>query len=531
MNKPDGLQTRLASIFCLVSVVLAGASVMALEIVGARVVSPMFGVSLFVWTALISVTLLALASGYALGGRLSDGWPAPTAPYALLGTAGLLVLAVPWLQLPVLTWASGLGVRTGAFVSATLLFGPAFVCLGAVSPYFVRLLTREWDRLGRTVGMLSALSTAGSFAGALGTGYWAVATIGVGTSLRLIGLTLVVVAAIGAVAVRSPRMLFLLLPSLALVGFQPVRPAQAALADGTQASAVFAQDSFYGAVRVIDYRFGERAIRELVIDGLVQGGVDLRDGRPIYEYVYLLEHLPRLLNPAGRRCLVVGLGAGFVPGWYARQGVETVAVDIDPVVVAAARSHFGLDPRVQVLIEDARRYIGSGKDNFDYLILDVFNGDTTPGYLLSREAFVAMQARLTTGGILAINFAGNIDGSGGAGAMVRTLKSVFTNVAVYPVFDTAKAKQGNMVIIAADRSVDIPAGLVLDDVHPLAASGVEKALRGAHSMSLAGAVMLSDDFNPIDVSDNAMKESVRRGILESTPPILLFGSPVPTSEK
>jgi spermidine synthase len=486
----------------------------------------MFGVSLFVWTALISVTLLALAAGYALGGRLSDRCPSPTAPYLLLGFAGLTVLAVPWLQLPVLTWASGLGVRTGAFVGASLLFGPAFVCLGAVSPYFVRLLTREWSRLGRTVGMLSALSTAGSFAGALGTGYWAVASIGVSTSLRVVGVLLLTVACIGAAGVRSRRALLMFLPALALAGFEPVRPAQAALPDGTQAAAIFAQDSFYGAVRVIDYRFGERGTREMVIDGLVQGGVDLRDGRSVYEYGYLLQHLPRVIHPRGSRCLVVGLGAGIVPGWYAKQGVETVAVDIDPVVAAAARAFFALDPRVQVVIDDARRYIAAGREHFDYVILDVFNGDTTPGYLLSAESFAAMHSRLAPGGVLAMNFAGSLDGSGGAGALVRTMRTVFQHVAVYPVFDTATSRQGNMVILAADRALDLPAGLALDEVHPLAAAGVAKALRGAYSLRPAGALVLSDDFNPIDVADVAMKEGVRRGILETTPPLLLLGTPV-----
>ena len=36
---------------------------MVVEVLGARVIGPFFGVSLFVWTALITVTLLSLSIG------------------------------------------------------------------------------------------------------------------------------------------------------------------------------------------------------------------------------------------------------------------------------------------------------------------------------------------------------------------------------------------------------------------------------------------------------------------------------------
>ena len=48
---------------------------MVIEILGTRIIGPHFGVGLFVWTALITVTLLALALGYWLGGVLADRRP------------------------------------------------------------------------------------------------------------------------------------------------------------------------------------------------------------------------------------------------------------------------------------------------------------------------------------------------------------------------------------------------------------------------------------------------------------------------
>src|SRR5215510_2000395 len=51
---------------------VTGAAVMVVEILGAKLLSPYIGTSHFVWTAQIAVTLVALACGYYVGGRLAD---------------------------------------------------------------------------------------------------------------------------------------------------------------------------------------------------------------------------------------------------------------------------------------------------------------------------------------------------------------------------------------------------------------------------------------------------------------------------
>jgi len=56
-------------------VAIAGAVLMALEILGSRVLAPSFGSSVYVWGSLISTFLVALAVGYAFGGRLADKNP------------------------------------------------------------------------------------------------------------------------------------------------------------------------------------------------------------------------------------------------------------------------------------------------------------------------------------------------------------------------------------------------------------------------------------------------------------------------
>ena len=53
-------------------VFISGASVMGLELLGSRLISPYFGNTLFVWGSLIGITLTGLSAGYAYGGKKSD---------------------------------------------------------------------------------------------------------------------------------------------------------------------------------------------------------------------------------------------------------------------------------------------------------------------------------------------------------------------------------------------------------------------------------------------------------------------------
>src|SRR5881296_3566747 len=54
------------------SAAVTGGAIMIVEILGAKMLSPYVGLSHFVWTAQIAVTLVALALGYYVGGRVVD---------------------------------------------------------------------------------------------------------------------------------------------------------------------------------------------------------------------------------------------------------------------------------------------------------------------------------------------------------------------------------------------------------------------------------------------------------------------------
>src|SRR5215204_3496655 len=68
---------------------MAGAAIMIVEILGAKMLSPFVGTSHFVWTAQIAVTLFSLASGYYFGGWLVDRSPRLDRLYFCILAAGV----------------------------------------------------------------------------------------------------------------------------------------------------------------------------------------------------------------------------------------------------------------------------------------------------------------------------------------------------------------------------------------------------------------------------------------------------------
>ena len=125
--------------FIYLAVVVSGASVLAIELLGTRIIAPFYGASLYLWSALISITLAALSVGYAIGGRWADRGPKLSRFSLVIGLAGLWIAIIPFLRMPVLAISEAAGLRAAVLITATILFFPPLALLGMVSPYAIRL--------------------------------------------------------------------------------------------------------------------------------------------------------------------------------------------------------------------------------------------------------------------------------------------------------------------------------------------------------------------------------------------------------
>ncbi len=55
-----------------IAIFLTGALILALQVIASRIMTPYFGVSLYIWASILSTTLLFLAIGYYFGGLITQ---------------------------------------------------------------------------------------------------------------------------------------------------------------------------------------------------------------------------------------------------------------------------------------------------------------------------------------------------------------------------------------------------------------------------------------------------------------------------
>ena len=174
-------------------VFLTGASVMVIELLGTRLIAPFYGASLYVWSSLISVTMIALAIGYFVGGRWADR-AKRTGLSLIIALAALFTLLIPLATRPVLLATDPLGLRGGAFVSSLILFFPSLTMLGMVSPFAIKLATARMEGIGTSSGSIYAVSTVGSVIGTLLLGFFLFPWVGSRQILVSLGLVLLLLA-------------------------------------------------------------------------------------------------------------------------------------------------------------------------------------------------------------------------------------------------------------------------------------------------------------------------------------------------
>jgi hypothetical protein len=154
----------------------SGCFVMAIELLGGRLLAPFFGSSIYVWGAIITVFMLALSLGYLLGGRWSLRQPTLTRLAIILIFAAVTALPVVLRADELLEWLSTqvTDPRLGSLLGSLLLFLVPTAISGMVSPYAVRLLVVDRQRSGDSAGRLYFVSTFGSACGTLLTSFYLV---------------------------------------------------------------------------------------------------------------------------------------------------------------------------------------------------------------------------------------------------------------------------------------------------------------------------------------------------------------------
>ncbi len=185
-------------IYCLAFT--SGFIIMAIELLGGRILAPYFGSSIHIWGSIITVFMLSLSFGYLLGGKLSTG-SASLAKYgSIFIIAGITVLPIAlsaeWLMEAIFIAVED--TRYGSLLAAMVLFFIPTIILGMLSPYSVRLLVTDKNKSGQVAGMLYFVSTLGSALGTIITSFYLVMWFEVNSIIIFLSLLLI---ALGSFAV------------------------------------------------------------------------------------------------------------------------------------------------------------------------------------------------------------------------------------------------------------------------------------------------------------------------------------------
>ena len=485
---------------------VTGGAIMIVEILGAKMLSPFVGMSHFVWTAQIAVTLVALACGYYAGGKLADrSQDLPRLYWAILTAAGYLALTVV-VCAPIAYWCLDFNLAVGSLLASTILFFVPLALLAMTGPFLVRVITSSVSGVGGNVGRLTSISTLGSFAGTLLIGYFMIPLLPNSVTMYVTGLALMLVCAAYFLVYRRKAAPVVLITALALIFALILYASQKR--QFRYVTEKFHGNSHFGHLQVVDMQQGK--CRYYLNDNLVQNTYDPETKQSESAFTYLLSGLARAYTTNIQDVLCIGLGIGAVPMDFAGQGARVDVVEINPAVVPVATHYFDLQPdKMRITIDDARHFLNRCSKQYDVVLLDAFLGDSSPSHLMTREAFASVKRALRPGGVLVINtFSELTEGRDFfCTSLSKTLKAVFPGVRLHSYGG------GATFFVATDRPE--PTFVHAPDVahvHPRALSDTQAAYRGVVEASPDRGRVLTDDYNPVEFYDAANRENIRRNL-------------------
>ena len=451
------MTTRRLGFFCLAFG--SGFAVLTIEIAGARLIAPVFGLSAVPWTAVIGVILTALAVGSHVGGRLADAGRVPLSRVliaaGLTGALPVVGTELPWIARELF------GFVPGAVLSALILFAPPVLCLGAVVPYLVQADAESLETVGRRAGDMSAAATAGSILGSFLTGFVLLPAMPLPL---LLGVT---AGGLLAMAAASARMLGGPIGAGRLVVAAIGLGALGLAASTRAADTLHAEQTLYASVKVTEREWANgRLVRELWQNGGSSSAEYVDTGEPAHVYARASLDLLEPLMDRVDAILVLGGAALTLPvAFEARRPEASIdVVEIDRAVTRLATEYFAYGrverPRIRVIHEDARVFLRESGRAYDIVYLDVFdNLLTVPWTMVTAEALRDMATRLEPNGVFVANVLSPQEGPGTAflERFRATLETVFVESRVY--LTDADADPGatqNMIVLAANDASALP---------------------------------------------------------------------------
>jgi len=484
--------------FLIILVFISGMTSLALEMCASRLLAAYFGTSLFIWANLIGLILVYLTVGYFIGGRLADRYPSEQVLCTITAMAALSISTLPFISQVILTWSvTGLeqvsvSIFFSSLLGTILLFAVPVTLLGLVSPFAIRLVTKEVGRSGKTSGSLYAISTLGSILGAFLPVLWLIPAFGVRRTLLISGVILFA-ASLWGLRPRWRPAFSLVLIALVL----PLGPLK------NIPDLIYEQESLYNYIQVTQLPDGTR---ELILnEGQAIHSIYYPNPKTVltgwyWDYFLAAPYFNAGFTPQKlHRVAIIGLAAGTIAHQFTKVygPVSIDGVEIDPSIVDVGRKYFAMnEPNLHVHVQDGRTYLETTQAQYDVVAIDAFQQPYIPFQLTTREFFSTIRSHLSSTGVVALNTAHTTHDYRLVQAFVNTMSKVFPSVYVFDVPGTF-----NTEIMATVQPTSITtfrqnlAQFTPSSVMGQVASEVSAVVTQGHS---DGGMVFTDDRAPIE---------------------------------
>jgi len=526
---------------------LTGAITLSLELLASRIMTPYFGVSLFIWTGILSITLLSLAIGYFLGGWIAnhiisreDKISRLTYYFLAMPSISSISIALASFIYPsVFFQLAQIGLVFGSFLACLIFLLVPLVTLSAMNPLLIALRRESMLQADKSgdggSGVVFFISTVGSVVGVWATAFIFIPNISNQTSVLLLGagLSLVTIAGVAKLPSLGKRHLVsaLVFATAGLVsnGLISLLANSSSNSNSVVANEygtwklVASYPSFFGDLKVLSLRpkaNTETTLKLYYQDGLIQG-VTNDKGSSLEAYSYILEGLSSAMAQPGQDILILGLAAGIVPKNLTRQGYLVDVVEINPESFKAAADHFMFDESSVTSYQmDARSFVKSCPKKYQVAVVDLFQGDGIPEYLLTQNFFQDLKQCLHKEGVIVVNSFTVPRYSDTSYHLLKTINSEFERIRIFHKEFSQPDKIHSFFIVATNRPGDLTFKLRLAGGEDAPINEIREIFKTNHTVDkdkLAKASIITDEFNTFSILNLDTYMTYRRAALSFVP--------------
>ena len=385
---------------------------MAVELCGARLLSPIYGTSLYVWSSVMAITLSGLAAGYFCGAFFSQKKETSKILLNVLLSAAIFISIIPFLAYYIVPRISYLNFNLAVLLSTGLILFIPIAALGCSSPLFIKLIANTTEA-GKFSGTVYGISTVGGILSTLISGFYVIPFFGFNTTIITFGILLVVIS-----IVTLKKINVWLLVVFILTNYLSLQ------INTKSKSILYKEESLNGTIEVSEERNNNSVSRLLTINNIIQTEYDLTNKKSSSKYLKIITS-EILKDSTKGNVLLLGLGGGVLANMLVEKGFSVTGVEFDQRIINCSKNYFNLSSEVNVVEADARNYINNNKNKFQYIIFDLFKSEECPAHTITLESFNLIKQQLNPNGKLIINWHGYYSGKAGQGTLtlLNTLRA------------------------------------------------------------------------------------------------------------